>query len=250
MGSSTNVNLNPFVMQSSGSRIGRHVVVSPENSGLQNLHYARIVGTATSGPIEFQTGGFETVLICVQGRAFVLVADDLYELACYDTLYIPREMDVRVDADGEGCDLVEAAAPVTADYPVQLTDSENACMKGPDTTFLTGTCIKTGRISAGISFAGAGGWMSPLGRSLNGFEQVQVYFDFPPEGWGVALHDCGSVAPELVSVVHPGDCVAAAGGRILTIAAPGSRIGFVWLLSAYEEGRQPAPTIEGSSQEV
>ena len=124
---------------------GRHVTAS----GIRDLHYARIVGTATSGPTEFHTGDCETVLICVRGRAFVIVADESYELAPYDTLYVPRQMDVRVDADGEGCDLVEGGTAVTHDYPVQLVAFEEVARDG-ESIELVGSNVKTGRICAGM----------------------------------------------------------------------------------------------------
>ena len=155
--------------------MGRHVISSPENSALHNLHYARVVGTATSGPIEFATGGSEIVLICARGRAFVLVADESYELAPYDTLYVPREMDVRVDADGEGCDLIEGGAPVTVDCPVQFIAWEEASSSAQDCTTLVGNDGQAGRIRAGVSFVSPDTWrVSP-----EGVEQLQVFVEVP-----------------------------------------------------------------------
>ena len=101
------------VLRRTGGRIGRHLVIAPNASPMRRLHYARIVGSATSGPVEFHTAGCEIALVCVKGRAFVVAADELYELAPYDALYIPPGSDVRVDADGEGEDRRMSSASAT-----------------------------------------------------------------------------------------------------------------------------------------
>ena len=38
----------------------------------------------------------------------------------YDSLYVPRDSRVRVEAAAAGCDLVEIAAPVERGYPLQF----------------------------------------------------------------------------------------------------------------------------------
>jgi len=101
------------------SEPGRHALPVPPGTPSQ-WRYAKIVGTATSGPIEFNTGEFDTGLICIRGRAFLVVQDELYEMTPDDVLYVPRASDVRVDADGIGCELIEVTAPAVSDSPVQF----------------------------------------------------------------------------------------------------------------------------------
>jgi hypothetical protein len=160
-------------------RVGRHDVEPRSEMPLSHLRCCRIVGTATSGPIEFDTGGLETALICVRGRAFVLVADELYEMTPYDALYVPRNSAVRVDADGEGCGLIEVGAPARQDYPVQFLSYGETGGHGADggAIVLIGDKVKAGRIFAGIAFPGAGPATVPVVADAVSFERASLILD-------------------------------------------------------------------------
>lgn len=130
------------------------------------LYHGRIVGTATSGPAEFRTGEFETVLICIRGLAFVLTHDESYELIPYDALYIPRSSEVRVDADGLGCELLEFAAPVEGEYPLQLIPFQPLQGDSVHDVSILGPNTRTGRLSAGLSLADPGSAIAVAGKCV------------------------------------------------------------------------------------
>src|SRR5271157_4740647 len=146
-----NISEATCVFRRTGGRIGRNLVIAPQATPMRYLHYARIAGTATSGPVEFDTAECEAALICLTGRAFVVAADDLYELTPYDALYVPPGIDVRVDADGVGCDLAEVGAPVEGDYRVQFVPFSEVQAE-EETHILIGDNVEAGRIAAGVSF--------------------------------------------------------------------------------------------------
>ena len=202
---------------------GRHPTVAPRWPARQ-LHVARIVGTAVSGPVEFQTGVRETGLVCLKGRAFVLAADELYELTPFDALYVPAGTDVRVDADGMGCDLVEVGAPFEGGPPVeQVCYAELPGSPGGSATLIGGTAV--GRIAAGVSFGGpCPTWDARWER----FEKAYLMLSGPGEGWPLHLMCRGVENPEALTVVREGDCVLLPAG---CCARMGSPAGYVWLMA-------------------
>lgn len=145
--------------QAGGAPAGRHWLSLSNGDAPRRLRCARIVATATSGPVEFHTGDCEAGLVCVQGRAFLVAQDELYEMVPFDALYVPRACDVRVDADGIGCELIEASSPVENDYPVQFIP----CDDPRSNATLIGAGVQAGRIFARITFGepdtAAGEWL-------------------------------------------------------------------------------------------
>src|SRR4030095_3485811 len=100
---------------------GRRSAVAPGETAARYLHYGRITLDASDAPITFQNNDHETGLVCLNGSAKVSTAGEVFELARYDSVYVPRDSSIEVQANGnEGCDLAEISAPVAQRYPVQF----------------------------------------------------------------------------------------------------------------------------------
>ena len=106
------------IVRDTASHKGRTRVVAPGTTASRHLHYGRIVLDANgTQPLTFGTGGCETVLICLGGTATVATVATVatggqtFSLGKYDSLYIPRSVDVTVTPGPSGCDLAEIAAP-------------------------------------------------------------------------------------------------------------------------------------------
>ena len=100
---------------------GRRTAVAPGATAARYLHYGRITLGADDAPISFQNNDHETGLICLNGAAKVSSAGETFELSRYDAVYIPRDSNIEVQANGaEGCDLAEVSAPVSQRYPVKF----------------------------------------------------------------------------------------------------------------------------------
>src|SRR3569623_518140 len=98
---------------------GRVGAVAPPNSTLAHLAYARTRLDAGTPRAAFETGARETALLCMQGACRVAVNGTGYDLDTYDAIYVPRGSAVEITTSSE-VDLVECAADVTGDYPLQL----------------------------------------------------------------------------------------------------------------------------------
>ena len=232
------------VVRDTGSRRGRHLSVTPENTAARHLHFGRIVIDAGDPPVTFHTDDRETGFICLRGRAFV----NDFELTQYDALYVPRDSEITVTTT-HGCDLAEIAAPVEKRYPVQLVRfadvQKNAALHfktgGPsaerDLNILLGKNVDAGRIMAGVTFSRPGNWTSwPPHEHARMLEEAYLYIDMPRPGWGIQLVYNDPSNPELVAVVHEGDVVLMPQGYHPNVSAPGGTINFLWMMAAIREG--------------
>jgi 5-deoxy-glucuronate isomerase len=228
---------------------GRTISVEPGTTAARHLRYGRIRLDAGDDPLGFATHGLETGLVALGGRAEVAAAGKTFALAPYDSLYVPRDTEVRVSPGPGGCDLVEIAAPVERAYPLQFVSWENV-QKDPGLHFkvgepptermlniLIGKNVEAGRIVAGVTFSTPGNWTSwPPHEHTQMLEEAYLYFDMPAPAWGIQLVYTDPSAPELAVVVREGDVVLMPGGYHPNVAAPGGSINFLWMMAAHREG--------------
>lgn len=229
---------------------GRRTAVAPGATATRYLHYGRISLEAGDAPISFENNDHETGLICLNGSAKVSTGGETFELSRYDSVYVPRDSSVEVEANGaDGCDLAEISAPVANRYPltfVAFADIRQnpklhlTAGKPPaerDLNVLLGANIEAGRILAGVTFSSPGNWTSwpphEHGRML---EEAYLYIDMPAPAFGVQFVYTNPEKPELVQVVREGDCVVMPKGYHPNVAAPGGQINFLWMMAAMREG--------------
>jgi 5-deoxy-glucuronate isomerase len=236
-----------LVFSGTASRRGRVVAVSPDNSDLEYLHYGRIRLDRAVPRAAFETGPRETALLCMHGAARVVVDGADHSLQTYDAIYIPRKATVEVTTDDE-VDLVECAAEVTGDYPLQVVrysdvaaDSSLKFRAGGaatsrDLNIIIGNNVRAGRILAGFTRSAPGHWTSwPPHEHGQMLEEVYVYFDMPPPAFGVQMVYTRPDEPELVHIVRDGDAVLMPSGYHPNVAAPGHSINFIWMMAARRE---------------
>jgi 5-deoxy-glucuronate isomerase len=245
----SNMNLDPegLIFHGTASRRGRTVAVTPRNSTLTHLCYARIRLDAEVARAAFETGERETALLTMKGACRVTVDGAAHDLGTHDAIYIPRSSSVEVSTTGE-VDLVECAADVTGSYPLQVVRyaevANNPSLRfrtgGPSTTrdlnILIGKNVQAGRILAGFTRSQPGHWTSwPPHEHTKLLEEVYVYFDMPDPAFGIQLVYTQPNQPEFVSVVRDGDAVLMPAGYHPNVAAPGHSINFVWMMAAHQE---------------
>jgi 5-deoxy-glucuronate isomerase len=243
------------------------LAVSPNNSDLQHLHYGRIRLQARHADVaqrrvSFETGPRETGLLCMHGACRLhvaqpgTVAGDLssrdtasrdIDLGQYDAVYLPRGSVVEISTDTE-VDLVECAAEVTGDYPLQIiryadvakTPSLKFSAGGEasrrDLNIVIGNNVQAGRIVAGFTRSAPGNWTSwPPHEHAAILEEVYVYFDMPAPAFGVQMVYASPENPEFAQIVRDGDAVLMPSGYHPNVAAPGHSINFIWMMAARNE---------------
>jgi 5-deoxy-D-glucuronate isomerase len=83
-------------------------------------------------------GGQETGFVCLSGRARMKVGSEQFELAQYDSAYIPRDREIAAATDSE-VDLAEFSSDVEHAYPLQViryADLSNVVVPGHSIGFL------------------------------------------------------------------------------------------------------------------
>ncbi len=236
-----------LVFTGTASQRGRSVAVCPQNSVLRHLCYGRVRLDATLPNTAFETGGRETAFLCMRGACRVSVGGTPYEIGLHDAIYVPRGSFVEVSTTGE-VDLVEVAAEVSGDYPLQviryselakdpkLKFTAGGAATTRDLNIVIGDNVRAGRILAGFTRSQPGNWTSwPPHEHGAMLEEVYVYFDMPPPAFGIQMVYTEPGEPELAAVVHDGDAVLMPAGYHPNVAAPGHSINFIWMMAAHRE---------------
>ena len=241
------------IVRDTASKKGRTRTVAPGATASRHLHYGRIILDAHHPPLAFETGDLETALICLAGTAIVAIGNQTLSLGKYDSLYVPRLMDVTVTPGASGCDVAEIAAPVTKTHPVQFVSFADVqrdpglhfAAGGPsaqrDLNVLVGKNVEAGRLMAGVTFSQPGNWTSwPPHEHAAMLEEAYLYVDMPKPSFGVQLVYTNSRDPELATMVQEGDVVLMPQGYHPNVAAPGGSINFLWMMAANieDEDRQ------------
>jgi 5-deoxy-glucuronate isomerase len=237
------------IVRNTAARRGRTRSVAPGVTAARHLHYGRIILDTGDPAVGVDPGSHETGLVCVKGRAVVLVGAQRFEMTPYDSLYVPRETGFEAAAGTGGCDLVELSAPVDHAYPLQFvpfadvladpglhfkTGGENS---GRTINLLIAKNVQAGRIVAGVTFSEPGNWTSwPPHEHSAMLEEAYLYVDMPAPAFGVQLVYTNATEPELATIVHEGDVVLMPRGYHPNVAAPGHPIGFLWMMAADREG--------------
>jgi len=235
-----------LIFTGTASHRGRVISVSPENSALKHLHYGRILLDRELRSVAFDTDGRETALLCLRGECVVKVGGEPHALGSYDAIYIPRGSSVEVSSTE--VDLVECAAEVSGNYPLQVVRYAEVAAEptqkfragGPatsrDLNIIIGDNVRAGRILAGFTRSVPGNWTSwPPHEHADLLEEVYVYFDMPAPAFGIQLVYTRPDQPEFVGLVRDGDAVLMPGGYHPNVAAPGHSINFVWMMAAHRE---------------
>ena len=130
------LNDKQLIFTGTTAHTGRKTSDFPGNSPLRHLCYGRILLDRSTPRAGFETAGRETALLCMHGSCSVRVDGVPHALAQYDAIYVPRNSAIEVTTDSE-VDLVECAAEVDGDYPLQLVPYEDV-KKNPAQKFTAG----------------------------------------------------------------------------------------------------------------
>ena len=241
------VAMEKMVFRKTNARVGRHLAITPENSTMRHLCYARVILNSSEASVSFSNADRETILICLRGNATVRVAGDTFELAQFDSIYIPRNSVIEVSTK-ISVDLAEFSASVSGDYPlkvVRYSDVANdpalklvAGNPGSrrEVNILMAKNVEAGRLIAGFTCSDPGNWTSwPPHEHAKMLEELYVYFDMPDPAFGIQLVYNDKEYPELITAVRDGDAVLVPSGYHPNVAVPGHRIAYLWAMAAHRE---------------
>jgi len=226
---------------------GRKVFITPMNSSMKHLCYARIILDASTSRVHFDNGQQETGLICLHGEVEVSVGKERFKLGERDSVYISRGSSIDLQTTSSA-DIAEFSADVDNIYPLQIVrysdvkdDKALHFIAGGaattrDLNILIGKNVQAGRLLAGLTISEPGNWTSwPPHEHAAMLEEMYVYTHMPPPGFGIQFVYTDREEPELATIVRDGDAVLMPRGYHPNVAAPGHRIGFLWAMAAHRE---------------
>jgi len=235
------------VFRRTNAHKGRHISVTPANSATRHLSYGRIRLDAEVPEVAFEAGGEEVGLVCFRGSATVTVDGQPFAVGRYDAMYIPRDSRVVVTTASE-VDLAELRAPVERRYPLRHVPYAEVVADpglhfkagGPSSSrtlnMLLAKNVEAGRLMAGVTWSDPGNWTSwPPHEHADLAEELYVYYDMPPEAFGIQLVYTDKLEPERIEMVRDGDVVIMPKGFHPNVAIPGHHIAFLWVMAADRE---------------
>src|SRR5258708_12116078 len=78
------------VFRNTHTHSGRKVVITPQNSSMQHLCYARTRLDSTTPEVNVNTGNSETAMICISGEAEFTEVETNFSLGSHAPPYIPK----------------------------------------------------------------------------------------------------------------------------------------------------------------
>src|SRR5438874_6596911 len=87
------------IFRKTNSHKGRKVFITPANSTMKHLCYARIILDKSTRKVQFENGKQETALICLSGEVEVTVGTDRFNLGERDSVYIPRASSISLQTN-------------------------------------------------------------------------------------------------------------------------------------------------------
>ena len=235
------------VFRKTNAHKGRKVFITPANSTMKHLCYARIILDKSISKVQFENGKQETALICLSGEVEVTAGAERFKLSERDSVYIPRGSSISLEASSSA-DIAEFSADVDQKYPLQIVryaDVKNdkslhftagGATTTRDLNILIGKNVQAGRLLAGLTISEPGNWTSwPPHEHAAMLEEMYVYTHMPPPGFGIQFVYTDTKEPELATIVRDGDAVLMPRGYHPNVAAPGHRIGFLWAMAAHRE---------------
>jgi len=235
------------VFRKTNSHKGREVFITPANSTMKHLCYARVILDKNVCKVQFENGRQETALICLSGEVEVTAGSERFKLGERDSVYIPRGSSISLETKS-AADIAEFSADVDQKYPLQIVryadvkddKSLHFTAGGAATTrdlnILIGKNVQAGRLLAGLTISEPGNWTSwPPHEHAAMLEEMYVYTHMPSPGFGIQFVYTDTKEPELATIVRDGDAVLMPRGYHPNVAAPGHRIGFLWAMAAHRE---------------
>jgi 5-deoxy-glucuronate isomerase len=223
---------------------GFHAVVTPDNSPCRSVRMSRL--NLRAGDYRFlRDEALEMVAGVVAGEVELRMGGAAERLGKFDGFYLPARKAAEVHAATD-CILYIGAAACEGVGECHVRRYEPGLPVGPvrqvhgrppyerDVFMVLGPDVPASRLIAGWTWSKPGAWTSwPPHQHERDLEEVYAYFDMPRPHFGLHLSYRKSGAPEAVHVVSSGDFVIAPSGYHPTVAIPGVRNSYFWVLAAH-----------------
>lgn len=223
---------------------GLHRVVTPEHSDCTITWIFRLNLEGGSG-YDLQHNTLEMNAVLIAGRAHVDFEGTRYDLKKFDSFYLPAGEHAAIRAS-EPCFFYIGGGPCEGegrffvrefDLSLPLGDVHQIHGQPPyqREVFMTlNQEVPASRLICGLTFGQDGGWTSwPPHQHSKDLEEVYCYFDIPKPNFVLHLSSTRPGEVEAIHSVSTGDCVIIPQGYHPTLAIPGMRSAYFWVMVAH-----------------
>lgn len=231
---------------SSPDETGFHACVQPKIQDCNAVHIYRL--NLNQGEVyELQSGKLEMNPVLLSGMAKITIGDIEEKMVKLDSFYITGGTVVRIEAIEDCIFYIGAAVcegygktffrKFNKDLPLGEIHQIHGHGTGQREVFFTlNPEVEASRLLCGLTWGGEGAWTSwPPHQHEMDLEEVYCYFDMdaPKFGFHISYLNSGEVEDITAHVVRSGSMVLAPAGYHPTVASPGTKNTYFWVLAAH-----------------
>lgn len=233
----------------SNDESGFHKVITPDKCECKEAQIFRLNLKAGEKHI-LESNDLEMHPVLINGRAKISKHDILNEeMSKFDSFYIPGNNSLIITAL-EDCIFYIAAAKYEGignvmfrkfDITLPIGDIHQIHGKGVgqrEVMFTLSPKDSASKLICGLTWSGEGAWTSwPPHQHEKHLEEVYCYFDmpYPRFGFHVSYLNSGEVDDIVTHTVYSGTMVQAPCGYHPTVASPGNKNAYLWVLAAFNK---------------
>lgn len=237
---------NKVLFRNTADKKGRNWIITPENSELEALGYARIILDQEVSSVEYENPDFEAALICLGGKGTITIGSDSFSVEPYDAIFLPPGNKGHIETDSS-LDIQESTAPsdqsgdavfipfeeINEDEELtQMLDSPPSQRK---LHRIIDDNVPAQRLLCGLDFSKEGNWTSWAPHEHTATkEEIYIYFNMPEPAFGIQLVYEDIEDPEFCGPVKNDDAVVIKRGYHPNVAIPGYQINFVWIMATLD----------------
>jgi 5-deoxy-glucuronate isomerase len=235
-----------MLFRNTADKKGRNWIITPENSELEALGYARIILDDRVNRIDYSNPDYESALICLSGSGTVRIGSSAFEMEPYDSIFLPPGNRGTIETDSS-LDIVESTAPsdetgepVFIPFKELNEDKELTQMLGAPPSQrklhrIIDQNVPARRLLCGLDFSKEGNWTSWAPHEHTATkEEIYIYFDMPAPAYAIQLVYEDIEQPEFCQPVVNDDAVVIKRGYHPNVAIPGYPINFVWIMATLD----------------
>lgn len=226
---------------------GFHKVVTPDTCECREAQIFRL-NLQKGSSFLLESKGLELHGVLISGKAVLSEHTVLNEkMHKFDSFYIPGKNEVRITAEEDcffyiaGAVCEEYGEPMFRKFDITLPIGDIHQIHGSgvgqrEVMFTLAPQDKASRLLCGLTWSGEGAWTSwPPHQHEKDLEEVYCYFDMPAPRFGfhVSYLKSGEVEDIVTHTVQTGTCVQAPCGYHPTVASPGTRNTYLWVLASF-----------------
>lgn len=228
---------------------GFHKVITPDTCECKEAQMFRLNLPAGESYI-LESGELEMHPVLLKGKARLSGHKELnQEMEKFDSCYIPGDDYLTITAE-EDCIFYIAGAkyegigePHFRKFDISLPIGEVHQIHGEgvgqrEVMFTLAPQDSASKLICGLTWSGEGAWTSwPPHQHEKDLEEIYCYFDMslPKFGFHISYLKSGEVKDIVAHTVYSGTMVQAPCGYHPTVASPGSRNAYLWVLAAFTQ---------------